>query len=295
VDERISVEPGGLLEVDVEMGEGLRPDPGSLEVVSHDADEVWVFADASGWGASGVQFRLEKTPSSVRLYGRVKGAFAWLFGGPQIRVRVWVPREFSVDARASSGPITIEEIHGAVRARTRDGSIELSGAEGSVKLRSEGGGVRVSEVLGNVDIKSSGGPVEVSWVRGRVEARTESGDVSVKHVEGGVLARTDRGEIQLAEVGGEVDAKTERGGVFASLLGEPRGLLETRSGSVEVLVPEGAGSELEARSAEGGVVLSPGLALEGVREEDRAVGRLNGGGAPLRLYTARGTIRVSAR
>ena len=66
MDERIPVEPGGRLEVDLDLGQGLRPDPGSLEVVSHDADQVWILADASGWGASGVRFRMDRGEQAVR-------------------------------------------------------------------------------------------------------------------------------------------------------------------------------------------------------------------------------------
>ena len=88
MDERIAVEPGGRLEVDLDFGDGLRPDPGSLEVASHDAAEVRILAGATGWGASGVRFRAAETDRSVRLSGRVEGAFAWMFGGPNVQVRV---------------------------------------------------------------------------------------------------------------------------------------------------------------------------------------------------------------
>ena len=117
LEERIPVQPGGTLEVDLYMGEGLRPDKGSLAVTSHDANEVRIAADASGWGASGVNFRLEHDASTVRLYGRVTGALSWLFGGPQLAVRIWVPREFALDLRTSAGPVRIDDVSGRIRAR----------------------------------------------------------------------------------------------------------------------------------------------------------------------------------
>ena len=57
LDERIPVELGGLLEIDMDYGEGLRPDPGFLEIASHAAREVRIVADASGWGTAGVRRR----------------------------------------------------------------------------------------------------------------------------------------------------------------------------------------------------------------------------------------------
>ena len=47
--------------MNLDFGEGLRPDPGSLEVLSHAASEVRVIARASGWGASEVRYQLDST------------------------------------------------------------------------------------------------------------------------------------------------------------------------------------------------------------------------------------------
>ena len=295
LDERIPVEPGGVLQVDLDLGEGLRPDRGSLEVRAHDADEVWIVADSSGWGASDVRFRLETLENGVRLYGRVSGALSWMFGGPSVEVRIFVPRRFSVDLRCSAGPIHVEDVNGLIRARTRNASIEVIGSEGRLKLRTTGGSVRVSEIVGEVTIKASDGSVEVSWVKGNVDARTDYGHIQVRHADGRVIARTDKGEIELRDVSGPVEAKTEAGAVYASFVSPPEGVLETRRGSIEVILPEGAGAELDARSGRGTVVLAPGLKINGERHEERAVGRLNQGGRSLRVYTARGTVRVSGR
>ncbi|MEN8183179.1 MAG: hypothetical protein ABFS46_11665, partial [Myxococcota bacterium] len=38
--ESLVVDPGGTLEIDIDLGEGLRPDPGDLRIRSHDRDEV---------------------------------------------------------------------------------------------------------------------------------------------------------------------------------------------------------------------------------------------------------------
>ena len=45
----------------------------------------------------------------------------------------------------------------------------------------------------------------------------------------------------------------------------------------------------------GTVELAPGLKINGERHEERAVGRLNQGGRSFRVYTARGTVRLSGR
>jgi hypothetical protein len=262
LDQRIPVKPGGLLQVDLDLGEEVRPDRVSLEVRTHDADEVWAVADLSGLGASSVKFRVDHDERVVRLYGRAGGLISWIFGGPGVAVRVWVPREFSVDLRCASGPIRIEDVNGSIRARTSDASVEVRGAEGDLDLRTRSGAVHLTEVVGDVDIRASEGSIELSWVTGNIDARTGRGQVHASHLKGRIALE---------------------------------GVLESRQGSIEVVFPEHAGLELEARTRRGAVELGAGVKVDGRREADHFVGSVNGGGPRLAIYTARGNVRVDRR
>ena len=294
LEEQVAAQPGGLLEVDLYMGEGLRPDQGWLEVRSHDAPEVRIDADATGWGASGVSFRLEHRDGVVRLYGRVSGALSWLFGGPQMAVQVWVPREYSVDLRTSAGPVRVDDIHGQIRIRAGDDSVEVTAAHGDVRLRAGSGDVRVAEIEGDVDVRLKDGAIAVSWVNGDVEARTGSGSIEAAHVSGALTAATGRGEIEIRGLDGRCSARTERGHVFASFDGAPEGQLETTRGDVNVELAGGAGAQLDAISRNGEIELG-GLRWSGERRAGMAQGSLGPGGAPLRLYTAHGNVKVGSR
>ena len=295
LDERIPAPPGGRLEFDLERGEGLRPDPGTVEVTTHDADEVRILVDRSGWAASSVRFRVDRNGDTIRVYGRPSGAFSWLFGGPQVNVRVWVPREFSVDVRCSTGPIRIDGVTGAVRARTRDAGVEVTAVEGPVRLRVANGAIRVSEATGALDLKTSDGDIELAWITGDVEARTSSGAIEASHVTGDLTLRSDRGSIEVREIDGRLDAKTERGGIFASFSTAPAGALETRRGEVEVAIPRDAATSLDALTRRGEVEIAEGIRIAHRGGDGRVTGEINGGGATLRLYTARGQIRVRPR
>jgi len=296
LDRRIAVSPGGHLQVDLDMGEETRSGRVSLEVRSHNADEVWAVADLSGLGASSVKFRLDHDERGVvRLYGRAGGLMSWLFGGPGVSVRVWVPPEFSLDLRCPSGPIRIEDVNGEVRARTQDASIEVRAVDGNLRLRTRGGTVAVTEVVGDVVVRTSEGSLELRWVTGDIEARTDRGDIEARHIDGRVDLRTDAGEISLHEVRGMAEAKTERGAVFASFTGPPWGRLETRRGSVEVIFPARFGVQLDARSRNGTVEVDAGAERHRKGKRDHFIGALNGGGKPLHVYTARGSIRVHPR
>jgi hypothetical protein len=177
LDQRIPAAPGGLFQADIDLGAEAREDRVSLEVRAHDADEVWVVADVSGPGASSVAFRLEHDPAGVRLYARSRGILAWLFGGPSVQIRVFVPRQFALDLRAASGPIRVGEVSGEIRARTRDARLEVRAVDGPLRLRSRTGAIAVSEVAGDVEVRAQDAPIELAWVHGKVDARTGSGDI----------------------------------------------------------------------------------------------------------------------
>lgn len=289
LDRRIAVQPGGLLQVDLDLGEAVRPERVSLEVRSHDADEVWVVAELSGLGESSVKFRVESDAHSVRVYARSGGIMSWLFGGPGVTVNVWVPREFSLDLRSSSGPIRVEDVSGEIRARTTEGLIEVRATEGSLELRTDTGAIEVIEAHGDVEVRSTGGSVAIAWVTGDVRIRTGEGDISMRHIAGSGVLRTGAGEIEIREARGSMQAKTERGAIYASFAGAPEGRLETRRGSVVVAFPARFGAQLDARTSSGTVE------VDERRAGSEFVGAVNGGGPPLEIYTARGSIRVGRR
>jgi len=295
LEQRVAVRSAGTLQVDLDFGEALAPEQVSLEVASHDADQVYVSADATGWGGSDVKYRLDQDQQSVRLYGALSGWFSMFFGGPTVRVRVFVPREFSVALRTSAGPIRVEDITGSIRVRARNGLIQVTGSQGAARLRSELGDVRVSEMRGVLNVHAQDGQVALAWVEGEVRVTATRGNVEARHVRGRLEARTDAGEVQLLEVSGPATVKSERGSVLATFDGHPGGVLETRHGTVEVTLADGSGVQLDAHSADGTVELGPGLRFEGERENGRVVGRVNGGGEPLRVYSGRGNVRLGRR
>ena len=292
LEERLEVAPGGLLEVDLYMGEGLRPDKGALEVRSHDANEVRVDASASGWGASGVDYRLEADGGSVRLYGRVTGALSWLFGGPQLDVRIWVPRDYSLDLGTSAGAIRVSDVRGEVRARGARDALEVRGVTGFVKLRAAGCDVRVAEIEGDVDVRTDSGEISLAWVSGSVEARSDNGNLDVAHVSGPITLSTRDGTIEVRDATGPALARTERGDISVNFEKAAQGNLETSEGDVSVGLAADQGLELDASTRDGEVDLI-GVELAGDHEARRARGRIGTGGATLRVYTAAGNVRVS--
>lgn len=262
----VVVEPGGTLEIELDVGR--------IEVETHDLDEVSVDAYASGgWFGRTMEFELESDGADAELTGEGGG----FFSGGRVRVRVRVPKRYSLDADTSGGSIQIEALEGEVRARTSGGKIVVDGARG------------------DVEVETSGGEIEISSVRGDVEARTSGGPIRLSDVQGEIDVRTSGGSIRLHEVTGPIQARTSGGSIDVRFSARPEGELQTSGGGIHAQVPAGVGIDLEAETSGGRVTVEENLTLAGRIESQRVEAELNGGGPDLRLKTSGGNVRISTR
>lgn len=301
VDHSVPARSGGTAYVDIELGSGVSFEKGSLEITTHEKDEVLVSADISGWGEYAVDIDVTEQGGDVRVIGRVDGMLHWMFGGPTIDVRVVVPQDpqdFTVDARIDDGPLLLEDLSGGVNARVAGSEITLRRAEGDVKLSSEDSEIHVEDVDGSLEIDSERSDVQVTGLRGHLIVRTEHGSVQVtsatgrvdvatprgnirlERVHGNVFARADRGRIEAEQIDGDVEVRTERGrievheldgaieahsnrgGISVSFARAPSGVIETERGSIELEVPVLVGFDLDAQTARGDIEFDDRLAFQ---------------------------------
>jgi len=298
VDERVAARPGGELYVDLTLGKGFSFDKGSLVVTSHEANEVRVVGEASGWGEYAVDIDVREVDGGVRVVGKVEGLLHWMFGGPTVDLRVYVPRDYQVDARIDGGPLLLEDLVGPIVARVespeetkllraegdiqiildegtlraedvtgrleieaRDGRIYVSGLEGALQASTRNGTIQVESVQGAVDLEVQQGSIEVEGVRGRLRAKTNAGRIELEDIEGDVEVATSRGRIDIEELDGQLLARSGRGRIEVEFIGAPAGNIETERGAIEIEVPHSEGFELEARSGRGAVRVDRELAL----------------------------------
>ncbi len=294
-EEALPAGPGGTVEVELDLGDGLRPDPGSLSLRGHQVDEVRVAVETDGWGSWGVEPELAVVGGRIRVEVRVTGATSWMFGGPNVRVRIWVPEKTSLDLRSGGGPVRIEDLVGSVRVRTRDAGAEIRGVEGPVKLRVQDGDAELEEIRGDLDVSSTDGAIHAVWVSGDVEARTTDGAIRLEHVGGRAVAKTLAGDVEVSGVGGPVEARTEAGQLRVAFVGAPEGSLLVERGNIDVQLPANAGAELDAAVTRGEVEIAGGLIPNGDVGASHARGTLGTGGGRLVLRSSRGWIRVSGR
>jgi hypothetical protein len=158
----LEVAPGGRLIVQLERGSiqlDSHPSPGTLRV------------EARGFGATNVDFSLERRGGDVVLRSINAEWLRWLTLQPRVVVRAWVPRSL------------------AVALETRDGGVVARGIAGRLSARTAGSPIRIEEIAGPVELDSSGGRIEARDLSGSLHAR--SGGGQLLHLRGG------GGEIRL--------------------------------------------------------------------------------------------------
>ena len=271
LDQSLHVSPGATIRIDLEFGSSVSFDRGSLEVRSHDRPgEVRVEAETTGWGEYAVDLSLTGTDDQVSLTGRVEGALYWMFGGPTIDVRIWLPPDVRVEAKVDGGPVELQDLLGPVEIQVDStGSVRIQRTEGPVQLLSRTGALVAEDIVGPLSIETEHGAIHVTGVEGEVHVRSRHGRISIENVTGSVIAENDRGRINvedvdgavraqsnrggidLEEIDGPVQARTGRGSIKVEFRGAPSGEIETARGSIRVEYPDGAGFKLDAQTERG--------------------------------------------
>jgi hypothetical protein len=254
LDRTFTVAPGGVLTVDA--------DGASVHVSGSDGNQVVVHMLARGSedNLASMQIDAIQKDNGVAVTLK-KGRRGWSWWGnwnSDEEIEVTVPR------------------HYAINVRTGGGSIELRDTVGAASLRTSGGNVSAKNVTGNVEARTSGGSIHGETIKGDVDAGTSGGNV------------------RLLQIDGAIRGKTSGGSVSCSLVGANRGIsMTTSGGSIELILPKGTTGNIDAGTSGGNVRTE--LAVTSTDWGDnKLVGSLNGGGAPIYAHTSGGSISLRA-
>jgi Putative adhesin len=124
---------------------------------------------------------------------------------------------------------------------------------------------------------------------------TVNGTLRIAGVEAVEDLRTVNGNIEVYDGGGSVHARTTNGNVHLELLhllDKTGAVAETTNGSVLLAVPADTHADLEALCLNGNFFSELPLALESTQRPRETLGKLGKGGAPIRLHTVNGGIRL---
>jgi TonB family protein len=227
------------------------------------------------------------------------------------------------------GHIQVADVAGELSAFTGGGHIEVGNVAGDATLHTGGGHIRVGQIGGRaqletvggnitvahaqkfVDVHTGGGQIDFGEVRGSVHAQTGGGGIRIMYVSGPMEVESSGGSICLTRVAGAVQAATSggtitawinpdapTGGGFLRLGGASQ--LASGNGDIVVFLPRNLAATIEATVASGGerhIEADPALHLTFQAPANgagpsHATAVLNGGGAPLKLRTTAGKIRL---
>ncbi len=128
-----------------------------------------------------------------------------------------------------------------------------------------------------------------------------NGGISISGVDGKMDFETQNGGIHLDDVAGDVKGRTANGGVHVELSGSSwkgSGLdVQTTNGGVHLSIPENFAARVETGTVNGG--FKSDIAALNVEKNDRQRAvrlntDLNGGGAPIRVVTTNGGVKISS-
>jgi TonB family protein len=213
------------------------------------------------------------------------------------------------DAYTAGGHIRAGNIAGNAKLRTGGGHIRAGKIQGVAQLETEGGNITVGEAGTLVTVRTGGGQIDFGEVHGSVRAQNGGGGIRMMYVAGPLEVVTSGGSICLTKVTNTVRAATGDGTITAWIApdsNDPRqtvrlpgpSQLASETGDIVLYLPRNIAATIDATVDRGGVhriEADPSLLLNARARPDgvvHAMGRLNGGGAVLRLHTATGKIRL---
>jgi hypothetical protein len=197
-----------------------------------------------------------------------------------ITVQAWDRNEIRVQALITAHAATAQQARAhaeAISVRTDDHTVR---AEGPAAGDNEGWSVSYRV-----------------WVPNQtdLQLRARNGGLSVENVSGRIELETTNGGIRLSQVGGDVQGRTVNGGVTVRLAGQRwqgGGLdLRTTNGGVNLHVPQGYSAQLETGTVNGRINTDIPVTVQGDSRRTLST-QLGEGGAPIRVRTTNGSVRI---
>jgi hypothetical protein len=128
--------------------------------------------------------------------------------------------------------------------------------------------------------------------------KTTNGGISIRDVDGQIEFKTVNGGVRLVNLAGDVKGRTSNGGIDVDLDGPSwrgEGLdVETSNGGVTLRIPEHYSAHLETGTVNGGMNVDFPVTVQG-RIDRQISANLGSGGAPIRVRTHNGGVRVSKK
>ena len=246
-------------------------------------------------------------------------------------LEIAVPKDAVLEVRGNSGDYDVNDVAGEVTIGAGRGDIRLARIGGNVRIESGRSDlVRAVDLKGSLDLQGKGKDIELESIAGqvtingsysgnldfknlakplhfespntdlRVEATPGSismdlGDFTARNIRGPMRLVTKSKDVHLEDFTDSLELETERGDINLTPGKVPVPKIEarSRSGKIELALPDKAGFQLQATAERGDAINDFGPGIEKETEGRRATlkGKV-GQGPTIHLVAERGTISV---
>jgi hypothetical protein len=230
--------------------------------------------------------------------------------GLSISFKVFVLKNSSTDLSTSGGSISLTNLTGDQKFRTSGGSLHVDNLGGKVDGKTSGGSIHVENSRDDIDLETSGGSIDARNCDGKLQLNTSGGSLNLKDLKGNIRAFTSGGSVNGRNISGELITETSGGGIHlyelaCSLEASNSGgsidieikelgkyvKVSNYGGSVDLQLPKGKGVDLDLS---GGRIKTDQLGnFDGKVEDDSLLGKLNGGGVPVKVRSSSGRISLA--
>lgn len=252
---------------------------------------------------------VEASGSKLTAVAEPKSNFRNWKNALSISFKIYVPSKVSTDLVTSGGNIELRDLSGThnfstsggglylskitgkTRGKTSGGGITVKDSKDDIALSTSGGGIEASNCTGNLRLNTSGGRIDLNQLNGEIEVHTSGGSIRGEQIRGNLYARTSGGRIELGNLSCGVDASTSGGSVSVEVV-EVAGAvtLSNSGGNISLKMPANKGLDLRLRGSKINTVDLTNFS--GDKEDDRLVGKVNGGGVAVNVSTS-GNITFS--
>ena len=192
----------------------------------------------------------------------------------------------------SGGNLRIDKVRGKTTGRTSGGNIYINASTEAIDLSTSGGNVEAADCTGDLHLTTSGGSVKLHNLNGTIEATTSGGNVDGENIEGDLNAHTSGGNIDLSGLACSLETSTSGGHIDVALRDVSKPIkISNSGGNINLQLPKGASADLNIQADK----VSAGKldAFSGTIEDDEISGKLNGGGATVRVRAGSGRVSLS--
>jgi DUF4097 and DUF4098 domain-containing protein YvlB len=192
---------------------------------------------------------------------------------PSFNFIVYAPVNVNASLSTNNGDISITDIGGNIDIRSSSGNIQLANTRGTSRLSSTSGNIRVQSHTGTVFTNAIAGDVRYHDVSGECRIKVVSGNVTLDEIRGSTIVHTTNGNIELNT--SLIDVLID---------------LETIVGNIKTSLPSNVALNFDVQGQR--VNINAVSNFAGDIRRNSINGKLNGGGTPVRIKSAVGSIDI---